>query len=127
MTGQSRPPLAPGNPGNPKGGRPRLTDATREARTLAQNNCAAAIRRLIEIMNTSDDDRAVIVACEAILNRGMGRPEAAPAIAAPSGGTRIVVEMPQWSNAAPPLALTAAIVEHEDGSNGTNGHGRNGH
>jgi hypothetical protein len=68
----------PGQSGNP-GGRPK---GQSEVVRLAQKHGKAAIRRLVELM--SDEDSAVQVkACQAILDRGFGKPS--QSIDLPSG------------------------------------------
>ena len=58
-----------GKSGNP-GGRPK---EVAEVRRLAKEHGLAAIERLAELMS-SDNERTAVAACEAILNRGYGRP-----------------------------------------------------
>ena len=62
-------PFEKGKSGNP-GGRPKETAAVRE---LAKSHGAKAIERLVELM-ASENERTAVAACEAILNRGYGRP-----------------------------------------------------
>ena len=62
-------PFEKGKSGNP-GGRPK---EVAEVRELAKEHGAAAIERLVELM-ASDNERTAVSACEAILNRGYGRP-----------------------------------------------------
>ena len=71
MPGPARP-FPPGQSANP-GGRARDTDETREAKALARAATPGAVRRLIEITG-SDDEKAAISACNAILDRGLGKP-----------------------------------------------------
>ena len=47
--------------------------ATAEIKELAQKHGPEAIRKLAELV-TSDDDRVVFAACQALLDRGYGRP-----------------------------------------------------
>ena len=58
-----------GQSGNP-GGRPK---EVAEVRKLAMEHGSAAIERLVELM-ASENERTAVAACEAILNRGYGRP-----------------------------------------------------
>ena len=62
-------PFKKGQSGNP-GGRPK---EVAEVRRLAQDHGSAAIERLVELMG-SENERTAVAACEAILNRGYGRP-----------------------------------------------------
>jgi hypothetical protein len=62
-------PFEKGKSGNP-GGRPK---EVAEVRKLAQVHGPAAIERLVELM-ASENERTAVAACEAILNRGFGRP-----------------------------------------------------
>jgi hypothetical protein len=65
-------PFARGQSGNP-GGRPKMTPELREVEDLARKASPAAVKRLVEWMN-SDNARASVAACNAILDRGFGRP-----------------------------------------------------
>ena len=60
----------PGQTGNPKG----FSGLYGEAVRLAQAAAPDAVRRLIELMN-SEDDRVAVVACNAILDRALGKPK----------------------------------------------------
>jgi hypothetical protein len=63
----------PGQSGNPRG-RAKLDAATLELRDLARAHGPDAIERLAEIMNSKESDpRAVISACDLLLQRGFGR------------------------------------------------------
>ena len=68
-----------GKSGNP-GGRPKIESEVRE---LAQKHGRAAIRRLVKIMK-SDNDRVAVTACQALLDRGFGKPP--QALTGPDGG-----------------------------------------
>lgn len=72
MPGPAKPFGTPGAP-QPRG-RPKLTPEVREARDIARIATPDMVRRLIRIAQESDDDKAVITACNAILDRGMGKP-----------------------------------------------------
>jgi hypothetical protein len=63
----------PGQSGNPKG----LSGAYGEAISLARQAAPDAVRRLMELMH-SDDERVAAVACNAILDRALGKPRQAP-------------------------------------------------
>jgi hypothetical protein len=69
----------PGQSGNPGGQSGDYGEALRLTRRAAP----AAVRRLIELMD-SDDERVAAVACNAILDRALGKPAALPAV--PIGG-----------------------------------------
>jgi hypothetical protein len=58
-----------GNPNGPRKGAPYF-----EALSLAREAGPEAIRKLIELMRTSKDERVVAVACNALLDRGFGKP-----------------------------------------------------
>ena len=62
-------PFKKGQSGNP-GGRPKEVS---EVKDLARTHGADAIERLVELI-ASDNERTAVAACEAILNRGYGRP-----------------------------------------------------
>ena len=62
--------------GNP-GGRPK---EVAEVKELAREHGPDAIKRLVELM-ASDNERTAVTACEAILNRGYGRPAQAVTVA----------------------------------------------
>lgn len=57
-----------GRSGNP-GGRPKLES---DIRALAQQHGAAALRRLVLIME-SDNERVAVIAAQALLDRAYGR------------------------------------------------------
>jgi hypothetical protein len=63
----------PGQSGNPGGQTADFGEALRLARQAAPD----AVRRLIELMD-SDDGRVAAVACNAILDRALGKPRSAP-------------------------------------------------
>jgi hypothetical protein len=58
-----------GRSGNP-GGRPKLEG---DVRTLAQKHSRAVLERLIELTK-SDNERVAVVACQAVLDRALGKP-----------------------------------------------------
>jgi hypothetical protein len=62
-------PFEKGKSGNP-GGRPKDVG---EVTALARKHTREAIERLAQIMR-SDNERAAAAACEALLNRGWGKP-----------------------------------------------------
>ena len=86
----------PGQSGNPSG-RPKREG---EIRDLARAYTATAIQRLAEIVLFNKDDRVAIVAAEALLDRGWGRPAQSlqfedttpPAPMEPTGETMSAVE-----------------------------------
>lgn len=59
----------PGQSGNP-GGRPKIEPKIKE---LAQAACPKAIRKLIALLDSSDE-KTVIAAANALLDRGIGKP-----------------------------------------------------
>lgn len=59
-------------PGNPGGGRKKLEGEAREAVDLARSLTLKAIERLAELMHSKDEDVS-IKACNAILDRGLGK------------------------------------------------------
>src|SRR5690242_15376580 len=65
-------PWKPGQSGNPHG--PRKGAPYFEALRLAREAGPEAIRKLIELMRTSKDERVVAVACNSLLDRGYGKP-----------------------------------------------------
>jgi hypothetical protein len=69
----------PGQSGNPSG----LNGQYGEAISLARQAAPDAVRRLVQLMG-SDDERVAVVACNAILDRALGKPrEPLPASKAP--------------------------------------------
>ena len=62
-------PFAPGQSGNPSG-RPK---ENAEVKRLARSHAVRAIEKLAALME-SDDERTVVAACQAILDRGYGKP-----------------------------------------------------
>lgn len=73
-----------GQSGNP-GGRPK---ALKEVVELARAETAASIRRIIEIRDSSPDDRAALAAAQELLSRGWGKPT--QPIAGEDGGPIVV-------------------------------------
>jgi Family of unknown function (DUF5681) len=65
-------PFAKGMSGNP-GGRPKKTPQLAEIEAQARAAAPDAIRRLVKLMD-SNDGRVSIAACNAILDRGYGKP-----------------------------------------------------
>ena len=61
--------FAKGQSGNP-GGRPK---ENAEVKRLAREQGVAAIAKLAALMN-SEDERIVVAACQALLDRGFGKP-----------------------------------------------------
>ena len=77
-------PFKKGQSGNP-GGRPK---EVAEVRNLAQEHGPAAIDHLAKLMN-SDNERTAVAACEALLNRGYGRPSQSVTLAGEHDGPPI--------------------------------------
>src|SRR5689334_14812184 len=65
-------PWKPGQSGNPNG--PQKGAPYFEALRLAREAGPEAIRKLIELMRTSKDERVVAVACNSLIDRGYGKP-----------------------------------------------------
>jgi hypothetical protein len=61
-----------GNPGGP--GRPRASDAEREARELAKKHCPEAIMTLVNLMRHGRQEVARANAANSLLDRGIGKP-----------------------------------------------------
>jgi len=80
-------PFKKGQSGNP-GGRPK---EVAEVRELAKEHGPAAIERLAELMG-SDNERTAVAACEAILNRGYGRPAQSVTLAGEEDGPPIQMQ-----------------------------------
>ena len=80
-------PFEKGKSGNP-GGRPK---EVAEVRELAQKHGPAAIQRLVTLMS-SDNERTAVAACEAILNRGYGRPAQSVTVAGEENGPPVQLE-----------------------------------
>ncbi len=80
-------PFEKGKSGNP-GGRPR---EVAEVRELAKKHGSAAIQRLVTLMS-SDNERTAVAACEAILNRGYGRPAQSVTVAGEEDGPPVQLE-----------------------------------
>jgi hypothetical protein len=74
-------PFEKGKSGNP-GGRPK---DVAEVRGLAKQHGPAAIEKLVELMG-STNERTAVAACEAILNRGYGRPAGSVSVSNNEGG-----------------------------------------
>ena len=64
-------PFEKGKSGNP-GGRPK---EVAEVRELAKKHGPAAIKRLVALMD-SENERTAVAACQALLDRGYGKPPA---------------------------------------------------
>lgn len=62
----------PGQSGNP-GGRPKDDEETKEVKALARQHSKAALLRLVEWM-ASENPKASVSACNALLDRGFGKP-----------------------------------------------------
>jgi hypothetical protein len=62
-------PFKPGQSGNP-GGRPKENE---EIKKLALKHCPKAIKRLADLMD-DPNSRTAVAACDAILDRGIGKP-----------------------------------------------------
>ncbi len=80
-------PFEKGKSGNP-GGRPK---DVAEVRELAKKHGPAAIRRLAKLM-ASENERTAVAACEAVLNRGYGRPPQSVTLAGEADGPPVQLE-----------------------------------
>ncbi len=80
-------PFEKGKSGNP-GGRPK---EVAEVRELAKKHGPAAIKRLAKLM-TSENERTAVAACEAVLNRGYGRPPQSVTLGGEEDGPPIQLE-----------------------------------
>ena len=80
-------PFEKGKSGNP-GGRPK---EVAEVRELAKKHGPAAIERLKTLMN-SENERTAVAACEALLNRGYGRPAQSVTLAGEEDGPPVQLE-----------------------------------
>ncbi len=80
-------PFKKGKSGNP-GGRPK---EVAEVRELAKKHGPAAIKRLVKLM-ASENERTAVAACEAVLNRGYGRPPQSLSLAGEEDGPPIQLE-----------------------------------
>lgn len=80
-------PFKKGQSGNP-GGRPKEVSEVRE---LAKEHGSAAIERLVQLMS-SDNERTAVAACEAILNRGYGKPAQSVTLAGEEDGPPVQLE-----------------------------------
>ena len=78
-------PFVKGKSGNP-GGRPKDTAQIKE---LAQKLCPEAIAKLAEWMR-SDNPKASVAACTALLDRGYGKPNQSHEVSASGGGAFFV-------------------------------------
>ena len=78
-----------GQSGNPSG-RPKENSAVKK---LAQSHCIAAIEELVRLMK-SDDDKIRIQACNAILDRGLGKPAQALIHTGDDDGGPVKIEWP---------------------------------
>lgn len=58
------------DPRRQPGGRPKLAF---EATKIAREKCPHALERLAELMD-SEDERVAVMACNSILDRGLGKP-----------------------------------------------------
>ena len=80
-------PFKKGQSGNP-GGRPK---EVAEVRELAKNYGSVAIERLVALM-ASENERTAVAACEAILNRGYGRPAQSLTVTGEEDGPPVQLE-----------------------------------
>jgi hypothetical protein len=76
-----------GQSGNP-GGRPKIAA---EVRALAQEYCAEAIQKLVDLMRNSADERTQKAAADSLLDRGLGKPSQLLEHAGDGGGSLGVV------------------------------------
>jgi hypothetical protein len=62
-------PFEKGQSGNP-GGRPK---ENAEVKALARSHGVAAVQKIVGLMNSADE-KTVLAACQALLDRGFGKP-----------------------------------------------------
>ena len=60
----------PGQSGNPGG---RSKESAR-IKALAASHAESCIKKLVKIMETSEDEKTVIAAAQALMDRGLGKP-----------------------------------------------------
>ena len=80
-------PFEKGKSGNP-GGRPKEVV---EVRDLARSHSTRAVERLVELIE-SENERTAVAACEAILNRGYGRPAQSVSLSGEEDGPPVQLE-----------------------------------
>ena len=83
--------VRPGCSGNP-GGRPASSEQVRD---LAQQQGAEAIQRLVELMR-SKDERVSLAACNALLDRGFGKPLQTAELSGVASPVGFVLTAPWW-------------------------------
>jgi hypothetical protein len=76
-----------GQSGNPNG-RPKVVEEIEE---LARQNCPAAIRRLVHLMNHGEPDSAQVAAADKILDRGCGKAKQTVAGDNPDGSINFIL------------------------------------
>jgi hypothetical protein len=83
------PQFLPGKTGNP-GGRPK---GAVQIRDLARKHTAAAINRLVAIMENAQSEAASVMAANSLLDRGWGKPIAHSKLEGVKGGVPIVFKI----------------------------------
>ena len=99
MSGIGRP-FKPGQSGNP-GGRPKAEGVIRE---LARSHTAEVFERLMDIVRAGEDERSVVAACIAVLDRAWGKPAQSLEVDARHqwSGEEIVLVTSAYARAPPP-------------------------
>ena len=88
-------PWKKGQSGNP-GGYPKALTGLRD---LARTHTEMALKRLAEIADTGESEQARVAACQALLDRGWGKPQ--QQVDLTTGGKTLVIEV-RWSDLEAP-------------------------
>ena len=97
--------FAPGRSGNP-GGRPKVVA---EVRDLAIQNAPAALEELVKLSTGSPDHRVRVAACNAVLDRAVGKPEANKPNA--GAGDALLAALTAMAHPTPEQAAVAAAIK----------------
>lgn len=74
--------FAKGQSGNP-GGRPKLPEEIKE---IARASSGDAFKRVVELMDSADDERVQLAAAKEVLDRAFGKPAQAMEVSGKEGG-----------------------------------------